>query len=271
MSPSDYVLGMPELPEVEIMARNLHRWTGGQVVQEIVVADPRVVAGGQPCDAVGCTVRRVWRRAKYAVVDLAPGGHIIFHFRMTGKVVRRRPEQRARMWLRAGTEEVSFEDARCLGQMWFVPSEGLDEFFSTRDIGPEPWPERRDGPWWAARLAGLRGALKPSLMRQERVAGVGNILASEACFRAGVHPARLVPTLSGAEWTRVADAVHQTIEHTLSAESGDEIVYVNQGGEGSFSVYGHQGRPCDACGAVIERIVQAGRATFFCPGCQPSL
>ena len=181
------------------MARNLHRWTGGQVVEEIEVPDLRVVAGGEPSDVVGRTVSRVWRRAKYAVVDLAPSGHIIFHFRMTGKVVRRRPGQRARLWFRAGAVSVSFEDARCLGQIWFVPSDALDAFFADRAIGPEPWPDRRSGPWWATQLDGLRGALKPSLMRQERVAGVGNIIASEACFRAGLHPTLPVSALRAAQ------------------------------------------------------------------------
>ena len=253
------------------MARNLNRWTGGQVVDELVVPDPRVVAGGAPGSAVGRTVVRAWRRAKYAVIDFAPAGHLIFHFRMTGKVVRRRSSGKARLWFRAGQTEVGFEDARCLGQIWWVEPDGLSEFFDARGLGPEPWPQPRDGPWWSAQLAGLRGPIKPAMMRQERVAGIGNIIASEACFLAGIHPATCVPQLQDSQWQRLAESVHHTIAHTLLAESGEEIIYVNQGGEGSFSVYGHAGSPCTACGALILRIVQSGRGTFYCPSCQPSL
>jgi formamidopyrimidine-DNA glycosylase len=262
---------MPELPEVEIMARNLERWTCGLRLSRLEVVDPRVVAGGDPRRAVGHQVRRAWRRAKYAVLDLDDVGHLVFHFRMTGKVVARSSVAGARLWFQAGDQVVGFEDARCLGQIWWVDAGEIGPFFADRGLGPEPWPEPRDGRWWAAQLQGLRGPIKPALMRQDRVAGIGNILGSEACWRARLHPATPVPTLSDADWAQLAAAVHQTIEHTLQAESGEEIVYVNQGGLGSFTVYGRAGEPCPRCGGSIQRMVQSGRGSFFCPGCQPCL
>jgi len=260
---------MPELPEVEIMSRNLQRWVGGRKVEHLEVVDPRVVAGGDPRLSIGLKVCSAWRRGKYAILDLGDKGHLVFHFRMTGKVVPRRPTGRARLWLRAGDREIAFEDARCLGQIWWQSVGSLDAFFAARGLGPEPWPGAKEGEWWSARLQGLRGPIKPALMRQERVAGIGNILASEACWRASVSPMRPVPEVSEAQWSALAGAVHETIEHTLAAESGDEIVYVNQGGEGSFSVYGRLGKPCARCGASIERMMQSGRATYWCPACQP--
>jgi len=259
---------MPELPEVEIMARNLDRWVVGERITEVFVEDPRVVAGGDLQRAVGHQIHRAWRRAKYAVLDIGGVGHLVFHFRMTGKVVRRRPEGRARLWLQAGNAAVAFEDARCLGQIWWLDTEAMRAFFVERPLGPEPWPEVRDGAWWAAQLSGLRGPIKPALMRQDRVAGIGNILASEACWRARLDPRTPVPDVE--DWAALAAGMHQTIEHTLAAESGDEIVYVNEGGQGSFSVYGQAGQPCPRCGHAIERSVQSGRGTFFCSTCQSS-
>jgi formamidopyrimidine-DNA glycosylase len=259
---------MPELPEVEIMAANLDRWTAGQPVAALEVCDPRVIASGDPQRAVGQQVTRAWRRAKYAILDLKGAGHLVFHFRMTGKLVPRKNLDKARLWLQVGDRTIAFEDARCLGQVWWVDSGGLQDFFEQRRLGPEPWPERRSGAWWAQQLHGLRGPIKPALMRQERVAGVGNILASESCWRAQLHPGRPTPSLGPEDWERLAAGVHRTIEHTLSAESGDEIVYVNQGGEGSFSVYGRTGQPCFRCRTPIVRDVQSGRASFHCPSCQ---
>ncbi len=259
---------MPELPEVEIMARNLDRWVGGAVVHRVEVVDPRVVAAGDLRRAEGCRVQRVWRRAKYAVVDLEPTGHMVFHFRMTGKIVRRAGRGRVRMRMSAGAEQLVFEDARCLGQIWWLSSPMLESFFQEQGLGPEPWPEVRSGTWWSTQLRGLRGPVKPALMRQDRVAGIGNILASEACWRACVHPAALVPSLSPEQWQAVSEGVRSAIDHTLAEESGEEIVYMNQGGEGSFSVYGRAGQPCSRCDRMIERMEQSGRASFFCPGCQ---
>jgi len=252
------------------MSRNLDRWVGGALISRVEVLDPRVVRGGDLRRAVGHRVQRVWRRAKYAVLDLEDGGHLVFHFRMTGKVVRRSGTGRVRLRLHAGEIQVSFEDPRCLGEIWWQPADGLEAFFGGRNLGPEPWPAMRKGEWWSAQLGGLRGPIKTALMRQDRVAGIGNILASEACWRAGLDPACPVPSLSASEWAGLAAAMRHTIEHTLAAESGEEIQYVNQGGEGSFSVYGRAGQACPRCGGLIERMVQSGRGTYLCPACQPS-
>jgi formamidopyrimidine-DNA glycosylase len=260
---------MPELPEVEIMARNLHQWLSGSCIRRVDVLDQKF-DGDSLKSIEGSTVLRAWRRAKYAIVDLSTDCHLVFHYRMTGKtVLDPRGDRKARLRLvpeRGPT--VVFEDARRFGEVWVLPSDQMEPFFQKRKLGPEPWPTVRDGAWWAERFAGLKGQVKPALMRQERVAGIGNIIASEVCYRARIDPRKLVPELREGEWDEVAKAVHGVIERTLVADGGDEIMYVNTGGENFFAVYGRQGAPCEVCNTPIERITQSARSSFFCPDCQ---
>jgi formamidopyrimidine-DNA glycosylase len=261
-------MAMPELPEVEIMARNLERWLSGQMIESVDVLDAKM-AGLGLTNMVGATVTGASRRAKYAVVDLSNGSSLVLHYRMTGKTVLD-PERCRRARVRFQTHDgvvVAFEDQRRFGELWLLPTGDLDAFFGAKGIGPEPWPEHRDGRWWSAQLQGLRGPIKPALMRQDRVAGIGNIIASEALFLSKVGPQVLVPALTDAEWDRIALGVRTVIDRTLDVESGDEIAYVNLGGEGSFLVYGHAGEPCPRCQAPIERFVQSGRGTFYCSVC----
>ena len=109
------------------------------------------------------------------------------------------------------------------------------------------------------------------MMRQDRVAGLGNIAATEVLFRAGIHPERRPDTLLEEDWVRIAVAVPAFIAHTIAEEGGDELQYVNQGGDGSFAVYGKAGEACPRCDGQITRMVQSGRGTYFCPTCQPSV
>ena len=260
---------MPELPEVEIMARNLHRWMAGCRIVRLEVMDDKF--DEQSLRRVeGSEVLRVSRRAKYAVLDFSGDQHLLLHYRMTGKtIVDPRSERRARLrWVLDKGPPVVFEDPRRFGTCEWVSSDDLLDYFENKKLGPEPWPELRDWHWWKDQLRALRGPIKPALMRQDRVAGLGNIAASEILFRARVHPAKLVPEILDDEWQRIAAAVPQFINHTLEAEGGDEILYVNMGGEGSFAVYGHEGETCTRCPSSIQRLVQSGRSTYFCSGCQ---
>ena len=260
---------MPELPEVEIMARNLHRWMVGRRVLCFEVLDSKFDAR-ELLQVEGAEVRRVYRRAKYAVIEFVDEQVLILHYRMTGKTVQDPDlQRRARLrWKLDDGTTVVFEDPRRFGTCDRVLKVDLLGYFEGKRLGPEPWPDIRDARWWAMCLMGLRGPIKPALMRQDRVAGLGNIAASEILFRAQIHPTRPVPSLRDDEWDRIAEVVPQFIAHTLREEGGDEIQYVNSGGEGSFAVYGHDGEPCPRCMHRLERMVQSGRSTFFCPGCQ---
>ena len=264
-----YSVCMPELPEVEIMARNLHRWMAGRRIERVDVLDEKFDEA-RLASVAGCQVLRVHRRAKYAVIDFSGEQHVVLHYRMTGKtILDAAGDRKARLrWILDSGPPVVFEDPRRFGTCEWMTTQNLEPYFESKNVGPEPWPNLREGDWWQAQLHGLRGPIKPALMRQDRVAGLGNIAASEVLFRAGIHPAKAVCDIEMGEWTDIAEAVRAFIEHTLAQESGDEIAYVNQGGEGSFSVYGHEAEPCSRCGTAIVRVVQAGRSTYFCGQCQ---
>lgn len=265
---------MPELPEVEIMTRNVDRWCRGKTLARAELLDPGL--GIDLSGVIGAQLGAPVRRGKYLCLPLA-GQLLILHFRMTGKVVVEadgpRPHARLRLHLGEGEGEgapIAFVDTRRLGCAWLIPAQEADAFFAAIPLGPEPWPEPRDGAWWQARLAGLRGPLKSALMNQRRVAGLGNIAASEICFRSRLDPRSPVPALGAADLEAVAQATPAFIGHVLAEESGPEIAYINESRDAPnpFAVYAREGERCVRCVGTVRRIVQAGRATFFCPGCQ---
>lgn len=267
---------MPELPEVEIMTRNAQRWCAGRRLCRVECLDPALsLPAAPPTGPWGLP----WRRGKYLCLPLQEEGVWMLHFRMTGKLVRIAPgaagraQERVRFWLDDGAA-LALVDPRRLGSVaWFSRRAEAEAFLE--GLGPEPWPEVRSGAWWAERLGGLRVALKPALMRQDRVAGLGNIAASEICWRAGLDPHRSAAGLDAAAWAAVAAAVPAFIDHVLAAEAGEEIAYLHEGkaartAPSPFAVYGRAGEACrrDGCGGRLVRGVQGGRATFGCPRCQ---
>jgi formamidopyrimidine-DNA glycosylase len=260
---------MPELPEVEVTCRNVARWLEGRRLARLDVLDEAALKAGDPAAVAGVVIGRPHRRAKLCLVPL--GEHVlVVHLRMTGKLVRGAPGRRPprlRLIPESGPTVV-FEDVRRLGQAWLLPATTLPAFLERHAPGAEPWPGRSGGAWLAEALQGKRGPIKPALMDNKRVSGIGNIGASEACWRAGVSPERPVQGISRDEFGRISDGVRGWIEDTIAAEDGEEIVYLQHGGDNPFHVYGRAGEPCPRCGAPIQRTTQSGRATFSCGGCQ---
>ncbi len=262
---------MPELPEVEIMTRNLRGWLGGQSLSDVELNDPAVLREGavemlgeQPC------VRRVFRRAKYSCIEFEDHT-LVLHFRMTGKVIRwpwDADRHRIRFQMVSTGVRVGFSDTRRLGEAWLVPKASVDAFFEARNLGPDAWPERREGAWWAERFSRKRGPVKPALLDQACVAGIGNIAASEICWRARISPHRACSALTLSDWDAIARHTVVFMSETIAAEASEEIVYVNAGGANPFDVYGREGEPCPSCGSVLSRFSQSGRSTFFCAACQ---
>lgn len=256
---------MPELPEVEGAAAHLRRLLRGRRITAFTVLDPEVLrldAGDG--SAIGAPEVTVGRRAKYLVLQAGSEAWMI-HFRMTGELRRGGAGGRARWTLDDGSTVV-FEDPRRLGEIWRLRADNLPAFFAARQLGPEPWPEPRDGPWWRERLKDARSALKPALMDQARVAGLGNIAAAEICWRAGLSPLRPASGLSDSELDNLATAARAFLTDTVAACSQEEVRYVNRGGPNPFSIY--QRGTCPRCNIAVTRDIQASRSTWWCPGCQ---
>jgi len=258
---------MPELPEVEIMRRNVDAWGAGRHLVRFVPKDPKwqdlVVPPGP--------IRGTFRRGKALVWNI--GDHsLLLHFRMTGKIVQWHEERR---YTRACFElsdgmTLAFVDQRRFADLLVMSPVELQRYLEGKKWGPEPWPDPLPPEWWVNRFGNLKMAVKPALMRADCVVGIGNILASEICHAAGVHPERRCSTLTSEDWLRLSGCVVPLIDRVIDTESGPEIAYVNQGGGGSmFSVYGRSRKGCLRCGVgVVQQIRQSGRSTYLCPNCQ---
>lgn len=273
---------MPELPEVEVSRRQWTRWMGGQPVTEAVLVDPAVVrhrASTSPRQAhpegplvwsrlVGRRLTGTSRVGKRLALDF-DGARWLQHLGMTGRLVRRAPgalpPRHARAGVRTGQASIWLVDTRRFGCL--VPLEG--EASGMEGLGPDALDASWDGVSLAERVRS-RGAIKQALMDQGRIAGLGNIQVVEILFAAGVHPSRRADDLSDEAWARLAAAMDPVLRAAVDAtDQDDDVVYLSDGGDNPFVVYGREGQPCVRCGATIQRWSQGGRSTYACARCQP--
>jgi len=281
---------MPELPEVEVAARNLRRWAVGRRVRA-TDTDRRAARIFRPAAARtlarlrGARIDEVRRIGKNLLLTLTPvrGEHlgVWSHLGMTGKWVRRRagdpplPSRRLSLALDDGTR-LDYVDMRMFGRFRLVPGARFDQVPDLAALGPDPLNDGVDAGRLFQRLQRVRLPIKVALLDQTVLAGVGNIQASEALFRAKIDPRRPARSLSRAEVGRVAAGVRASIAFTLKAfaktgaDGGDaDIAYVEEDAPNPFRIYGRPGTRCPRCKrADVVRIVQAQRSTFFCPNCQ---
>lgn len=270
---------MPELPEVEINARNLRRWLGGMRIAACRVLDPLLVPDGDvgtvEAAVTGRRVEGVRRIAKYLLVDLEGGWTMVAHLRMTGRFVHdayiaSSPEKPTRLVLEFETgERVRFEDRRRFGRVWTAPTGRVEELPELRELGPDALLE----PTSAARLRELaarsRRSIKTLLMDQRRIGGLGNICALEVLYRAGIHPDVPASDLGAEQVGRIAELIPPYLEWAIERQSRRELIYLGEkGAENVFTIYRRAGTPCPHCGTPIARSVTAGRGTYYCPGCQ---
>lgn len=273
---------MPELPEVETVARGLAlRLTGRRLVRlALNRADLRTpLPQGLAARLEGRLIERIGRRAKYLLVHMQGGGVLLAHLGMSGRMVLSGgtpaappgPHDHVVFFFDDGTE-VRFNDARRFGLLDYIADEAaLGEHPLLRHLGPEPLGNGFNGPVLAAALAGKATPLKAALLDQRVVAGLGNIYVSESLYWAGLSPRRLARTVTDARAERLAAAIRSVLERAIAAGGSSLRDYVQASGElGYFqhqwAVYGKEGEPCPACdcGAGIKRIVQSGRSTFYC-------
>jgi formamidopyrimidine-DNA glycosylase len=214
------------------------------------------------------------RRGKTLLLGFEQNQGFLSHLGMTGKWVRRplghsEPYSRARLWLADGSV-VHYRDPRLFGRIHPAPADALHRLPEVLGLGPDPLLERVDGARLAERFGRSRTPLKVALLDQRRLAGLGNIHAAEALWRAKVSPLRPASSVTAAEWRRLATAIRAVIRFALRQQDDEEIAYVEEPGtRNPFRVYGRAGEPCLRCAASIRSVRQAGRTTYFCPRCQP--
>ena len=273
---------MPELPEIEVLRRSLEPHLVGDRIERVVVSNPAL---REPVDvraltrrAAGRSVETLRRRGKYLLIDLEGGQTLVVHLGMSGRLTLAPGETPAELHehvsfkLRSG-RRLWLRDPRRFGLLFALSTADLpaDPHFS--HLGVEPLEPGFDGTLLAREAVGRRGPVKPFLMDATVVVGLGNIYATEALFRAGVHPARSVGRISRERWDRLAASGIAVLRQAIT--QGGTTLNDFADGEGnsgyfqvSLGVYGRAGEPCPVCGTPVRRIVQAGRSTFYCPRCQ---
>lgn len=275
---------MPELPEVEVARRNMRRWLRGKRIEGAVVPPTRVVrashAKGRGSKSaaetvvsaiVGRTVRSIDRRGKWLRIVLDDGTRVFSHFGLTGKWVHRSrdaPTERSeRARIDVEHASVRYLDPRMFGRI----AVSKDDVAGWTSLGPDPLVDGIDVDRLAKILARRKRTVKETLMDQKVLAGIGNIQATEALWRARIDPRTRTNALTTSDVRAIAKAVRWSIDRTLASEVGPELTYVEEDRSANpFEIYGRGGQPCPRCKTSLKRIVLGGRGTTFCPGCQSS-
>ena len=282
---------MPELPEVETVMRGLQARLEGRLIRRAEVRRPDLRWPLPPDLAVVLTGARVTgfrRRAKYILMRLQPAGgedgmSVLLHLGMSGRMLIRQQGSNAAVLhehVELETDDgwlVGFVDPRRFGSIDLVPTAAEDAHRLLAGLGPEPLDEAFNGAVLSGSLAGRRTPIKAALLDQRVVAGLGNIYACEAMFRAGIAPSRLAADLTHAQATRLVSEIKATLLEAIAAGGSSLRDYVQPDGElGYFQhawrVYGREGERCDQCPGPpcpgVARVVQSGRSTFYCPRLQ---
>ena len=272
---------MPELPEVETVRRQLHPRVRGATLTAIDVRDPRWCVPLSPAalrEALeGRRVEALGRRGKYLDLEFVDDIHLLMHLRMTGTLLYRPPDDvpHTRVVLTFdGAARLLFVDPRRFGTGELVlGSDALSAFFATR-LGVEPFDDAFTGATLRERARGRRGPVKPFLLDQRTVAGVGNIYADEALFRAGVHPLRAAGSLRPGQYARLRDGVRVALAAGIAARGASiddfrDLDGVRGSYQDRFLVHRREGEPCPVCGTPIRKLVVGGRGTYVCVRCQP--
>lgn len=275
---------MPELPEVELVARSLDQLVAGRTITSAKLLRAGLAPETRPATfARALRDRRIVgiaRRGKHLLFELDRALFLIAHLRMTGRFLllphgTELPKHTHALFQLDDGHTLAFTDQRHFGMMKLVRADELQDARELRALAPEPFSDEFTPGYLQQTFARTRRTLKETLLDQRKVTGLGNIYAAEALFIAGVNPfiaaadlsARRLPRLHGA----ILEVFRESIAHgsTMNVDPRDiERSYYGGGYEGRWRVYDREGQPCLKCRATIKRFVHAGRSTYFCPRCQ---
>jgi formamidopyrimidine-DNA glycosylase len=274
--------GMPELPEVETVVRDLIPLLTLKTIVKVEVPGKKLRRPWNPLWSQlleNQTIEKVTRRGKWIIISLRSNLQLLIHLGMTGQLcvfnqnTPRQSHVNLVFSLDRGAEELRFRDIRRFGSAdLFLSQLALNEFFESRDLGPEPLNIPED--YWLTTLAKSSRNLKAFLLDQKNITGVGNIYADESLFKSGLNPSRKAESLSKKEALMLAQCIGEVLSCAIENRGSTIMNYVGGSGlmggyQDEFQAYGRTGEPCGKCGQPIKKIVLAGRSTHFCPICQP--
>lgn len=270
---------MPELPEVETTVRGLARFLDGERLERVTTrrGDLRRPF---PADLVqvmtGARVTGMGRRAKYGLVHVDRGQTMVFHLGMSGRwrIDPAELEKHDHLVLETGSgHRLALCDPRRFGSVDLVPTEALDRWPPFAALGPEPLSAALTPAHLAGAFKDRVAAIKLLLLDQRIVAGLGNIYVCEALYRARIDPRKAAGQVSRPALGRLVPAIKAVLEEAIAAGGSTLRDYAQPDGQlgyfsKTFDVYDREGEPCRSCAGTVQRIVQGGRSTWFCPRCQ---
>ncbi len=275
---------MPELPEVEVICQGLRTHLINRTVIIIHCSGKklrsRIPYEEMQANLQGQRICSLDRRAKYLILKTANGCALIFHLGMsgnmgifnTGSTTKKHDHVR---WLLDNNTELRFNDTRRFGAVYFFPAENssaeITDFFAA--TGPEPFSKSCSAQYLHSQAARRKIVVKKFIMDNHVIAGIGNIYANEALFRANIHPERPVSSLSAKEWQELLTIIRTTLTHAIECGGSTISDFRGASGDGgyfqmNFRIYGKAGEKCSNCSTLIEKKSIGGRASFFCPACQ---
>lgn len=264
---------MPELPEVETVVRGLRGPLVDRTFTSVTVLWPKAIK--TPILELkqrlpGQRIEAITRRGKYLRFNLSAGDTLFLHLKMSGDLLVEPANEPLHHHVRTifdldNDHQLRFKDTRKFGRVYLVD----DPDIVIGELGPEPLADDFTSEDFKALFCKRKGRLKPLLLNQAFIAGIGNIYADESCFLAGLNPRRQVDTLSADELEKLYHAIRQALTKGIMFK-GATLDEVYRGGEFQkhFQVYGRANEACFRCGSPIQRVVLGGRSTHFCEQCQ---
>jgi formamidopyrimidine-DNA glycosylase len=272
---------MPELPEVETLRRQLEPHLEGRRIESVQILDPRWTRPEPPAAVAagltGATIERLDRSGKYLIWELSGDRHLLMHLRMTGALLFDPPAEPAHTRVRfalSGDHRLLYDDPRRFGTGHLVHGGAARERYLAARLGVEPMTPAFSPSHLREIARGRKAPIKSFLLDQRRVAGIGNIYADEALFRAGIHPLRPAGRLTASDWERLHGAIEDALLAGIDAKGAsiDDFRHID-GARGSFQdsflVHRRAGEPCPVCGRPVRKLVVGGRGTYVCEHCQP--
>lgn len=273
---------MPELPEVETVRRTLEKNIVGLTISGVELKLPKIIRSPAPEEfteqVTGKKITAVKRRGKYLLLFLDRETVLVIHLRMTGQMVyaraeTARPKHTHLIFALSDGNQLRYTDIRQFGTIILTPQQDLDKVKGLSNLGPEPLEPGFTKGYLRRELKRRRARIKSLLLEQTFVAGLGNIYADEALYKARLHPERLASSLSPREVANLYQAIVDVLQAGIENRGTSMRDYVDGDGRtGNFQkllqVYSRQGECCRHCGCTIERIKVGGRSSYHCPECQ---
>ncbi len=279
---------MPELPEVETIRMGLQKYLVGHTVTDIDVRLPKMLTG-EVQSLIGAKVQGIRRFGKGLVIDFDNGYSLAIHIKMTGQLVYKGtkvpketqvsekvgkilPHNHTHLIFHLNNATLYYNDIRQFGWLKILKTADVKELPFFKDLGPEVFKELTLS-LFSDIVKRNKIAIKPLLLEQKKLSGVGNIYANDALFKAGIDPRRKAHALTDTEIEKLFASIEEVMKKGIEVGGSSEWSYVNALGEEGeyqkiFQIYGREGKPCLVCGTVIEKLVLGGRGTYLCPTCQ---